>query len=30
MANQGVLGFESLIRRIAIVLTFTKGPQVDG
>ncbi len=30
MANQGVLGFESPIRRIAIALTFIKGPQVDG
>ena len=30
MANQGVLGFESLIRRIVIALTFIKGPQVDG
>src|SRR5712671_6110308 len=30
MANQGVPGFESPIRRIAITLTFIKGPQVDG
>src|SRR5216683_3311731 len=30
MANQGVPGFESPIRCIAIVLTFIKGPQVDG
>ena len=30
MANQGVPGFESPIRRVAIVLTFIKGPQVDG
>ncbi len=30
MANQGVLGFESPIRCIAIALTFIKGPQVDG
>src|SRR5713101_5771191 len=30
MANQGVLGFESPIRRVAIALTFIKGPQVDG
>jgi len=30
MANQGVSGFESPIRRIAIALTFIKGPQVDG
>ncbi len=30
MANQGVPGFESPIRRIAIALTFIKGPQVDG
>ncbi len=30
MANQGVPGFESLIRHVAIALTFIKGPQVDG
>ncbi len=30
MANQGVPGFESPIRRVAIALTFIKGPQVDG
>jgi len=30
MANQGVPGFESLIRQITIALTFIKGPQVDG
>ncbi len=30
MANQGVPGFESLIRHIVIALTFIKGPQVDG
>src|SRR5712671_2537817 len=30
MANQGVPGFESPIRRITIALTFIKGPQVDG
>ncbi len=30
MANQGVPGFESLIRHITIALTFIKGPQVDG
>ena len=30
LANQGVPGFESPIRRIAIALTFIKGPQVDG
>ena len=30
MANQGVPGSESPIRRIAIALTFIKGPQVDG
>src|SRR6266851_5764636 len=30
MANQGVPRFESPIRRIAIALTFIKGPQVDG
>ncbi len=30
MANQGVPGFESPIRRITITLTFIKGPQVDG
>ncbi len=30
MANHGVPGFESPIRRIAIALTFIKGPQVDG
>ena len=30
MANQGVPGFESPIQRIAIALTFIKGPQVDG
>ncbi len=30
MANQGVPGFESPIRCIAITLTFIKGPQVDG
>ena len=29
MVNQGVPGFESPIRRIAITLTFIKGPQVD-
>jgi len=29
MANQGVPGFKSPIRCIAIVLTFIKGPQVD-
>ncbi len=29
MANQGVPGFESPIRQIAIALTFIKGPQVD-
>ncbi len=30
MANKGVPGFESLICCIMIVLTFIKGPQVDG
>ncbi len=30
MANQGVPGFESPIRHVAIALTFIKGPQVDG
>src|SRR5216683_1875324 len=30
MANQGVPGFESPIRRVTIALTFIKGPQVDG
>jgi hypothetical protein len=30
MANQGVPGFESPIRRIAIALTFIEGPKVDG
>ncbi len=30
MANQGVPGFKSPIRRITITLTFIKGPQVDG
>ncbi len=30
MANQGVPGFKSPIRHIAIALTFIKGPQVDG
>jgi Zinc knuckle len=30
LANHGVPGFESPIRRIAIALTFIKGPQVDG
>ncbi len=30
MANQGILGFESPIRCVAIALTFIKGPQVDG
>ena len=30
MANQGVPGFESPIRCIAIALMFIKGPQVDG
>jgi hypothetical protein len=30
MANQGVPGFELLIRCITISLTFIKGPQVDG
>ena len=30
MANQGVPGFESPIRCVAIALTFIKGPQVDG
>ncbi len=30
MVNQGVPGFESPIRRIAITLTFIKGPQVNG
>jgi len=30
MANQGVPGFESPIRRVAITLTFIKGPKVDG
>jgi hypothetical protein len=29
MANQGVPGFESPIRHIAIALTFIKGPKVD-
>jgi hypothetical protein len=29
MANQEVLGFESLIRRIVIALTFIKGPKVN-
>jgi hypothetical protein len=29
MANQGVPGFESPIRRVAIALTFIKGPKVD-
>jgi hypothetical protein len=30
LANLGVPGFESPIRRVAIALTFIKGPQVDG
>jgi len=30
LANLRVPGFESPIRRIAIALTFIKGPQVDG
>jgi hypothetical protein len=30
MANQGVPGFESPIRRVAIALTFIKGLKVDG
>jgi Retrotransposon gag protein len=30
MANRGVLGFESPMRRVAITLTFIKGPKVDG
>ena len=30
MANQGVLGFKSPIRCIAIALMFIKGPQVNG
>ncbi len=30
MANQGVPGFKSPIRRITITLTFIKGPQVNG
>ena len=30
MANQGVPGFESLIRHVAIALTFIKGLKVDG
>ena len=30
MANQGVLGFESPIRHVAIALTFIKGPKVNG
>ena len=30
MANQGVPGFESPIRCIAIALTFIKGPKVNG
>ena len=30
MANQGVPGFESPIRHIAIALTLIKGPQVNG
>jgi hypothetical protein len=30
MANQGVPGFESPIRRVAITLTFIKGLKVDG
>jgi Retrotransposon gag protein/Zinc knuckle len=30
IANRGVPGFESPIRRIAIALTFIKGPEVDG
>jgi hypothetical protein len=30
MANQGVPGFESPIRHVAIALTFIKGPKVDG
>jgi hypothetical protein len=30
MANQGVPGFKSPIRRITIALTFIKGPEVDG
>jgi hypothetical protein len=29
MANQGVPGFESPMRRVAITLTFIKGPKVD-
>jgi len=29
MANRGVPGFESPIRRVAITLTFIKGPKVD-
>jgi len=29
MANQGVPGFESPIRHVAIALTFIKGPKVD-
>jgi hypothetical protein len=30
MANRGVPGFKSLMRRVAITLTFIKGPKVDG
>jgi hypothetical protein len=30
MANQGVPGFESPIRHVAIALTFIKGPKVNG
>jgi hypothetical protein len=30
IANRGVPGFESPIQRIAIALTFIKGPEVDG
>jgi hypothetical protein len=30
MANQGVPGFKSPMRRVAIALTFIKGPKVDG
>jgi len=30
MANQGVPGFKSPIQHITIMLTFIKGPQVDG
>ena len=29
MANQGVSGFESPMRRVAITLTFIKEPKVD-